>query len=549
MKKIKLLLRLLSRGRFDLIIRYALHYFLKRNAIKLNLTRLFSIFLKLRTDSKQNDYLISVIITNHNLTEYLERSLSSIGSQTFQSIEIVVVESSSIDHLRKESLRIISSFQDRFPLIPVKIVENVPSGVVENRNLGASKALGNLLFFLDPDDYLADNCLQNLVTVLHVENADVVAASVYLNEENSSKQRIWLTPRYIHLRKFKHFNQLPLCSLLRSEVFRSIGGFSDLDTPVHEDWLFFAKAASKGFVFRSLRQPVVHVAVREGSLSRSNIHSAHDDQAKRIWSAVEKSHSVQIKSFLDSFRGAHTPRINNGHHSGIFLDVTRTQPDLYFSLLSATNIKGAQILCVRLTPEDPQNPENWALGSIYLDKAILRFYLRFFEANFENYLNFTSSKSHHLSHNPTLADKIRIQQLVDLSEIEEITEICFLFENSISLIPESWFLPSGIRSSKHHLKYFFFNGLQSMPQEKLQTTPCFVIQFNGKFSRVDIQGFNKYGKKLLGSSKHHIFMNNEFDEQYLLTRLESFVVPLVIMNRQRYEERILLTNLIVEDLH
>ncbi len=157
MSRFKYALRLISRGRIDLVIRYTIHFIAKRVSFRHYNFNQLSRILKPRGSSPEQEYLISVIVTNHNLTDYLERCLKSVLNQTLRIFEIIIVESSSDLTHRQKSFELISSLKVQYPSIHIDVVDKKPAGVVENRNVGASRSRGNLFFFLDPDDYLDPN--------------------------------------------------------------------------------------------------------------------------------------------------------------------------------------------------------------------------------------------------------------------------------------------------------------------------------------------------------------------------------------------------------
>jgi glycosyltransferase involved in cell wall biosynthesis len=91
---------------------------------------------------------VSVIITNHNYSKYLNRSIRSAFVQNFQvdKYEIIVVDDQSDDW----SKEIINSYGKL--IRPIFLDKNV--GLAASRNIGIKAAVGKYILFLDADDYL-----------------------------------------------------------------------------------------------------------------------------------------------------------------------------------------------------------------------------------------------------------------------------------------------------------------------------------------------------------------------------------------------------------
>lgn len=91
----------------------------------------------------ENNPLVSVIIPTYNRANVISRALSSVNNQSYEHIEIIVVDDGSTDNTEKLMER-------EFPLIHYFKTEN--KGVSAARNLGVSHASGKYIAFLDSDD-------------------------------------------------------------------------------------------------------------------------------------------------------------------------------------------------------------------------------------------------------------------------------------------------------------------------------------------------------------------------------------------------------------
>lgn len=103
--------------------------------------------------------LISIIVPVFNTEPYLPKCLSSLIRQTYANLEILLVNDGSKDN----SGKICSNFAQTDKRIQVFHQEN--QGVSAARNFALDKANGEWLFFLDSDDWLADDCIEHLYDI------------------------------------------------------------------------------------------------------------------------------------------------------------------------------------------------------------------------------------------------------------------------------------------------------------------------------------------------------------------------------------------------
>lgn len=96
---------------------------------------------------------VSIIIPVYNGEEYIEKCLLSIFNQTCDNYEIIVVDDNSSDN----SINILEKYIDRIKLF--RLSKPAPCAV---RNYGLSKCNGDRLLFLDMDDTLDSNLLEEI---------------------------------------------------------------------------------------------------------------------------------------------------------------------------------------------------------------------------------------------------------------------------------------------------------------------------------------------------------------------------------------------------
>ena len=97
------------------------------------------------------DSLISIIIPVYNVEKYLRRCVDSVLGQTYDKLEIILVDDGSTDN----SGRICDEYREKDQRIIVIHKEN--GGLSEARNFGIEKSSGEYISFVDSDDWIPED--------------------------------------------------------------------------------------------------------------------------------------------------------------------------------------------------------------------------------------------------------------------------------------------------------------------------------------------------------------------------------------------------------
>jgi len=127
--------------------------------------------------------LVSIIVPVYNAASHIARCIESIRRQTYQNIEIILLNDGSKD----VSLQVCEMYAkiDR----RIILLDRDNRGVSATRNLGLKLARGEYLQFADSDDYLEPTATETLVTAAVNHQADMVIAP-YFRVENVTKLEI-----------------------------------------------------------------------------------------------------------------------------------------------------------------------------------------------------------------------------------------------------------------------------------------------------------------------------------------------------------------------
>lgn len=111
---------------------------------------------------------VSIIIPIYNVEKYLRQCLDSAVNQTLSNIEIILINDGSTDN----SSCIAREYSLNYSFI--KLIEQKNSGQSIARNKGIDAANGKYIYFLDSDDYIEINAIENLYKEAERNNLDLV---------------------------------------------------------------------------------------------------------------------------------------------------------------------------------------------------------------------------------------------------------------------------------------------------------------------------------------------------------------------------------------
>lgn len=122
--------------------------------------------------------LISVIVPVYNARKYLSECLDSLINQTYQNLEVILVDDGSVD----DSLRICRKYEACDERIHIVRFEK-NQGLSAARNAGIDTAAGEFIYFLDSDDYIRQDMLEIMYNAMLKNNADIVLCGYHRVDE------------------------------------------------------------------------------------------------------------------------------------------------------------------------------------------------------------------------------------------------------------------------------------------------------------------------------------------------------------------------------
>lgn len=121
--------------------------------------------------------MISVIIPIYNAKKYLDRCVASVIYQTYNELEIILVDDGSSDG----SLEICQKWRTADHRI--KVFSQTNSGVSAARNMGLSHATSDYIMFVDSDDYMHPDMCETMYKTVLTKDADCVICGTCENNQ------------------------------------------------------------------------------------------------------------------------------------------------------------------------------------------------------------------------------------------------------------------------------------------------------------------------------------------------------------------------------
>ena len=135
--------------------------------------------------------LISVVLPTYNVAQYLEQCLESVAAQTYRNIEVIII----IDGATDGSYEIAQEFCKTDSRFSVYWQENAGSGPA--RNNGLAHCQGELVMFVDPDDWIEPELLEKLYEAQSEDDYDLVASTRIKVECNPRGQVKRILPKHL----------------------------------------------------------------------------------------------------------------------------------------------------------------------------------------------------------------------------------------------------------------------------------------------------------------------------------------------------------------
>lgn len=238
--------------------------------------------------------MVSVLIPAYNTERFLKQSLNSIVNQTYQNLQVVVVDDGSQDN----TLSIAQQFAEEYSF--VEVYHQVNSGVAAARNKLIAHAKGDYILFVDSDDWIESNMIEQMIEDLKKTHSDIVVCGYVKNKNQQeiicpvTNKNFIISGSENVIKSLLYHKELngSLCNKLVPRKFYEGLSFRK-DIWYGEDCLFFWQALNKGVERICLiNDCYYHYRMNENSISHESFNykkmSGHE-----VWRQINED--VQAK--------------------------------------------------------------------------------------------------------------------------------------------------------------------------------------------------------------------------------------------------------------
>ncbi|MDK0881995.1 glycosyltransferase family 2 protein [Clostridium perfringens] len=293
--------------------------------------------------------LVSVIIPVYNVQQYIEKCLNSVLEQSYNNIEVIIVNDGSTDNSLSIINNIISNKEN------VKLIVQKNKGLSSARNSGLKFSKGKYIFLLDSDDYIQKDVIDKMVNKAEKDDSDIVIGKYNIIESSNKKNKesTQFLDESIILNNIRALEELFLSNKFHFHAWGKLykkSLFADIEYPVgryYEDI-----ATTYKLIYKSQRISFVNIStceyiMRKDSICHQEFKDKHLDfiknidemeyflKEKNIYNNLEKEFNfMKLRNYI--YLGFYKVAISNVREKGKILNLLR---DKILDILNDNNIK------------------------------------------------------------------------------------------------------------------------------------------------------------------------------------------------------------------
>lgn len=254
-----------------------------------------------------NKYLVTIAIPVYNVEKYISECILSALNQSYNNIEIIIVD----DRGRDNSMIIVESIINKYHgNKTIRIISHDKNkGLSEARNTAIRNAKGDYLYFMDGDDYITNDCIEILLHSMKENEVDFIAASYQEINEDGSNRHITKTLENITIKEdkaikryfFKDYSQNNITTtwnkLFKLHFLRK-NNLSFIPGIFYEDNIFTLQICTLCKSFTSMSNTTYFYRQRNNSIMHTGIESFTEKEVKDR-SFVLKKEKEYLKFYIN----------------------------------------------------------------------------------------------------------------------------------------------------------------------------------------------------------------------------------------------------------
>jgi len=240
---------------------------------------------------------VSIIVPVYNAEKYIERCIKSVCEQTYDNIELILVEDGSSD----SSLMICRKLIQTMPSSKMVVHQN-NMGQEATRNDGLKEAIGDWIFFLDADDTIPKYAIEKMHEYACSNQADIVMGDFQYCRENveivTSTLSTGLYKRKEFVNYFLKEISWAMISCIGNKLYKADnlskkGIMFEAKYKFNEDGAFALKAIAAADTIYYMKNSVYNYIVQESD-------SVQSSYRKNMFDSVKNVHALLREVFLNN---------------------------------------------------------------------------------------------------------------------------------------------------------------------------------------------------------------------------------------------------------
>lgn len=216
--------------------------------------------------------LVSIVIPCYNQVEYIAETVNSAILQSYENIEVVLINDGSTDNTASIAKNISAQFGN------VKYYEIPNGGVAKARNYGISVAKGEYILLLDSDDIIGEKYIEEAIAIFIKEPS---TSLVYCNAKLfGASNANWNLPAYSFKELLRH-NVIFISAVFPKQLWQESVGFrSNLR---FEDWDFWLSILDENSKVHKLEPVHFHYRIRVSSRLQTTLKLNTNEELLKVF--------------------------------------------------------------------------------------------------------------------------------------------------------------------------------------------------------------------------------------------------------------------------
>lgn len=256
---------------------------------------------------------VSIITSVYNSQDFLDDYINSLINQTYKNLEIICVDDGSSDH----SLSLLLNYQHQYPHL-IKVIPQQHLGVSQARNKALRLMSGECYTFIDSDDWISENAIEEAVKQIQEDNVDASLFTLKYVYPDYPQKNFTLKKRYEGIisseEMFKNTLDWTISAFgLYKSIYKDISYINDKNSTHFDDEFHTRKLALRlnnvaindGVYYYRQRENSVSTSLNLGSLGIFNLQYKTKEllKKKKIYHKLYLPFEIQsIKVFIGFLR-------------------------------------------------------------------------------------------------------------------------------------------------------------------------------------------------------------------------------------------------------